>query len=106
MDFSLTRGENRSVSYALFDSAGAAFNLTGYTVTMAIDAVGRGLHTTKVGINDAPATLGTGVFAFAAADFTALRPGDYKFCIWAHNGSVELPMLVGTFSVVDVPQRL
>ena len=104
-DFSLSRGETRTVAYALKDAAGAAFDLTGYTVTMAIDAVGRAVHTTKAGANDAPASLGTGAFAFTAADYSTLKPGEYKFCIWAHNGSAEVPMLVGTFAVVDVPQR-
>lgn len=103
-DFQLRRGETRAIQWSLKDAAGATFNLTGLSVTLAIDADGRGVRTSKPATIDSPATLGTCVVTFAPSDYTTLKPGTYKFCLWVHGAS-EVPMHIGTFDVVDVPQR-
>lgn len=111
--FALRRGETRTVTFALFDAAGAAFNTTGYTVTFAAD--GNGTHTTKTATLDSPASLGTGSFAFTASETLALKPttrgrkrltDPLRFVIWAKDaGTNELVMLDGFFDVDDVPAR-
>jgi hypothetical protein len=112
-DFALKRGETRTVTFALFAAGGGAFDVDGYTVTMAID--GSGVHDTKAATLNTPSTLGTGSFSFTATDYTALKPTlqgtrrvrePYAFEVWAHDGDENIPMLTGTFDVVDVPQRV
>ena len=103
-DLNLKRGQTASITFALVDSAGAAFTLTGYTVTLAI--AGKGIIKRITGANDSPATLGTGAFPVVAADYATLKPGSYTFEVWAFDGgSNDIPMLSGTLDVDDVPQR-
>ena len=104
-DIDLKRGQTASITFALFDSVGAAFNLTGYTVTLAIAGKKGELKRISATI-DSPATLGTGAFPVVAADYATLKPGAYTFEVWANDGgSNNIPMLSGTLDVVDVPQR-
>jgi hypothetical protein len=102
--FSLRRGETRAIQWILKDSAGAALNLTGLSVTLAIDAQGRGVRTSKSATIDTPASLGTCVTTFVPSDYSLLKPGAYDFCLWVH-GATEVPMYIGVFDVIDVPQR-
>jgi len=108
-DFSLKRGESRTVTFALkAPGTNNPFDATGYTVSLVVD--GHGMHTTITGTLDSPATLGTGSFV---VDASALKPtvsragkrlAPYDFEVWAVAGSTRIPMLTGTFDVVDVPQ--
>jgi hypothetical protein len=103
--FSLKRSHTADVSYTLLDADGAAFDVDGYTVTLVI--AGRGVRLQKVGVSDTPSTLGTGVFSFVSADYDTLRPGDYAFEVYVDDGDTQnIPMLSGTLTIVDVPQRL
>lgn len=99
-DIRLKRGQTGSATFTLLTSAGAAFNLTGFTVTLCIATRQR---FERVAVLDAPA-LGTGSFNFVDADYEKLRPGEYVFEVWATDASNTLPVLSGTLEVVDVPQ--
>lgn len=98
----LKKGQTGSASFTLLDDAGAAFNLTGFSVTLVVSG---GQRFERVATLDAPATLGTGSFAFVVADYVKLRPGEYPFEVWAHDGVNNLPVFSGSIEVVDVPQR-
>ncbi len=105
-DFVLKRGETRTVTFELLDAEGAAFDATGFTVTMAINGA-KGVHVEKAATLDAPPSLGTGFFVFTASDYAALKPAasPFTFEVWAHDSDENIPMRSGTFDVVDVPQH-
>ena len=100
-DIRLKRGQTGSATFAILTDAGAAFDLTGFTVTL---VVAKGQRFERAAVLDAPETLGTGSFAFAAADYDKLRPGEYVFEVWAVDVDDSLPVFSGTLEVVDVPQ--
>lgn len=102
-DIKLKRGQTADVTFALVDNVGAPFDLTGFVVTLAI--AGRATRLERVGVVDTPATLGTGRFAFVAADSDVLRVGvEVPFELWAVSASRRVPFRSGTFLLVDVPQ--
>lgn len=104
-DIELKRGQTASITFSLFDSEGAAFNLTGYTVVLALASTrGAPLKRITATVNS-PATLGTGAFPVVVADYDVLKPGSYVFEVWANDGTNNIPMLSGTLDVADVPQR-
>ena len=46
-------------------------------------------------------------FAFAAADYSsALQPGRWPYEVWVSDVDENLPVLSGTLTIVDVPQRV
>lgn len=100
-DIQLKRGQTGSATFTLLTSAGAAFNLTGFVVTLCIATRQR---FERIAVLNAPATLGTGSFNFVDADYDKLRPGVYVFEVWATDASNTLPVFSGTLEVLDVPQ--
>lgn len=108
VDFTIKRGETRTVSFEATEPGGAAMDLTGLTVTLAYD--GQGTHATLAGTVDTPASAGLGSFALAAPDVPTTRRGrrlrdPYTFEVWVHSGGTQIPVLSGSFDVDDVPQR-
>lgn len=108
----LKDGQTATIDYEVLTTAGAAVNLTGLTVTLVI--TGRnGVKKNIVGVNDAPATLGTGGFPIVSADYdldSGLRPAEYTFEAWLSSGDgpsdSQEPCLSGTLIVTAVPQRI
>jgi hypothetical protein len=113
--FDLKLGETRNVTFEMFEPDGTTpTDLTGLTVSMVIEGRDRGLRLTKTATLDSPASLGTGAFAFVAADYATLRASrrgerrlaePFDFTVWVHDASNNRPRIVGTFDVYDVPQR-
>ena len=97
----LKKGQTGSATFTLLTELGAAFDLDGFTVTLVVSG---GQRFERVATIDAPTTLGTGSFAFVAADYVKLRPGEYPFEVWAVDSTNTLPVFSGTIEVVDVPQ--
>lgn len=100
---SIKQGHTQTVTLQVLASGGGAFDLTGYAVTMAIRAQGS-LH--RAGTVVSPAT-GEATFAFAASDYArALQPGRWPFEVWVSDDDENIPVLSGTLTIVDVPQRV
>jgi hypothetical protein len=107
IDFEVKRGTAQSVTFALTEPNGSAMNLTGLTVTLAVD--GNGIHTTLAGTKDSPDTLGTGSFTVDGGAFPPTKTHDgrrirpaYAAEIWVSTPNI--PCGTVHFDVRDVPQ--
>lgn len=100
----LKRGQAANITFAVVDRvSGAPLDIAALAVTIAID--GNGRHLERVGVVNAPSSLGTGHFAIVPADYDVLKPGTYRFQVWA--AATDVPFDDdGTIEVVDVPQVL
>jgi len=99
----IKQGHTQTVTLQINASGGGAFNLTGYTVTMVVRAQGQ---LAKAGTVVSPAT-GEATFTFSAADYAgALQPGRWVYEVWVSDVDENLPVLSGTLTIVDVPQRV
>lgn len=95
----LYRGQTASITFAFLDETGAAFDLTGFTVTLNTSGL------TRTATMPSPST-GAGSFEIVAADYAVLRPGRYPFTVWAVRASParRTPFAFGFIDVVDVQQ--
>jgi len=99
----IKQGHTQSVTLQVRSSGGGAFNLTGYAVSLVVRAQGQ---LVKAGTVVSPAT-GEATFAFIAADYaSALQPGRWPYEVWVSDVDENLPVLSGTLTIVDVPQRV
>ena len=99
----IKQGHTQTVTLQVLASGGGAFDLTGYAVTLVVRAQGQ---LVKSGTVVSPAT-GEATFAFAAADYAgALQPGRWPYEVWVSDVDENLPVLSGTLTIVDVPQRV
>jgi hypothetical protein len=98
-NITLYRGQTASVAFAFLDEAGAAFNFTGFTVTLNTPGLSR------TATMPTPSS-GAGSFDFVAADYAVLRPGRYPFTVWAVRSAParRTPFAFGFIDVVDVQQ--
>lgn len=99
----IKHGHTQTVTVQVLSSGGGAFNLTGYAVSLVVRAQGQ---LAKSGTVVSPAT-GEATFTFSAADYAgALQPGRWPYEVWVSDVDENLPVLSGTLTIVDVPQRV
>ena len=100
---SIKQGHTQSITLQVLASNGGAFDLTGYTVTLVVRAQGQ---LARLGTVVSPAT-GEATFAFVVADYAgALQPGRWPYEVWVSDLDENIPVLSGTLTIVDVPQRV
>jgi hypothetical protein len=99
----IKQGHTQSITLQVLASGGGPYNLTGYTVTLVVRAQGQ---LAKVGTVVSPAT-GEATFAFSVADYAgALQPGRWTYAVWVSDLDENIPVVSGTLTIVDVPQRV
>jgi len=105
--YSMPVGEQRSIAYSATKNDGSAFDLTGYSLQFSMKAtpVGGSPYKLQKTLTITNAPLGLATLAFVTADTLAFAPDTYFFDVIAINGTIQIPLTVGTFQLTERVSR-
>ena len=95
-------GEDKSLVFTIYTSAGAAQDITGWTISWLLSATNSGAATlTKSATLTTPAS-GICTVAVASGDTSGLTPGTYYYTLRRTDSGSKAELAYGTCELLDV----